>query len=339
MFGASAGFYDVWVARYNSAGTRLWAIQFGTAVFDSAYAASMDGSGGLIVVGDTAGSLGGPTAGSSDGWIAHLDAAGNQLWTEQLGSTGGDSARAVTAYDIQNVFVGGSAGANLGGAHFGGTDAWIAKFDARHACSVDADLDGTGAGDALFFESPCTIGYSSLDGDCDDANTLVYPGAPEICDGLDNDCNGTIDDGFLATYCTAGTTVQGCVPSIGGDGVPSSISGGGFDIVVSDVPTQRVGLIFYGLSPTGQSWGLGSSSYLCIFYPVLRTGAHNSGGSVGACDGELRVDFNAFMAAYPAALGSPFTGGGVFYAQGWFRDPSAAKQTNLSDGLRFTLCD
>jgi hypothetical protein len=28
----------------------------------------------------------------------------------------------------------------------------------------------------------------------------------------------------------------------------------------------------------------------------------------------------------------------VLYAQGWFRDPGAAKQTNLSNGLRFTLC-
>ncbi len=55
---------------------------------------------------------------------------------------------------------------------------------------------------------------------------------------------------------------------------------------------------------------------MCIFYPVNRTGAQNSGGSVGGCDGELRVDFNAWRVANPGALGSPYVAGQVIYAQG-----------------------
>jgi hypothetical protein len=36
--------------------------------------------------------------------------------------------------------------------------------------------------------------------DCDDADIEVHPGVAETCDGIDNDCNGQIDDGVTRTY-------------------------------------------------------------------------------------------------------------------------------------------
>ena len=38
-------------------------------------------------------------------------------------------------------------------------------------------------------------GFSIGEGDCDDTNGTIYPGAPDLADGLDNDCDGILDEG------------------------------------------------------------------------------------------------------------------------------------------------
>ena len=75
----------------------------------------------------------------------------------------------------------------------------------RYAVAPSVDHDGDG--------------FSKCQGDCNDSNAAIHPGAAEICDGLDNDCDGIVD-GFAtscgvgqcaaAGSCTAG--VDSCVP-------------------------------------------------------------------------------------------------------------------------------
>ncbi len=63
----------------------------------------------------------------------------------------------------------------------------------------DNDHDGFGTGTtATAVLQPG--GYTALTGDCDDTNPAIHPGALEICDTIDNDCEGGIDEGCRTWY-------------------------------------------------------------------------------------------------------------------------------------------
>ena len=65
-----------------------------------------------------------------------------------------------------------------------------------------ADADGDGFGDTNSTVEGCEApaGYIDVQGDCDDGAPLVFPGATEICDGLDNNCDGETDEGVGTIY-------------------------------------------------------------------------------------------------------------------------------------------
>jgi hypothetical protein len=187
--------------------------------------------------------------------------------------------------------------------------------------------------------------YLRLIGDLDDCNLNAQPDLFDISSGTSQDTNGNgvpdeCETVVVNPFCTSSTTFHGCSPAISGTGAPSSTAPNGFTISVSGAEGQKQGLIFYGIDNQGWTplpWAAGSTSFLCVKPPTQRTPAQNTGGTLAGCDGALSLDWNAFRATHPGALGDPFSIGQHVFAQGWFRDPPAPKTTNLSNGLDFVV--
>jgi len=61
-----------------------------------------------------------------------------------------------------------------------------------------------------------------------------------------------------------------------------------------------------------------------------------SGGSAGACDGVYALDFNAY--ASEQTLDPNLVAGAQVDVQLWYRDPPNPGGANLTDALRFVIC-
>ncbi len=137
----SAGSYDIFVARYDSAGVHQWSQRFGSTASDMGYDVAEDGSGNVLVTGNFVGTVnfgGGnlvSAGGSVDIFVAKYDAAGVHQWSQRFGSTAFDEGRSIAVDGPGNVLVTGlfPGTVNFGGANLvsaGSYDVFVAKYNA-----------------------------------------------------------------------------------------------------------------------------------------------------------------------------------------------------------------
>jgi len=108
----------------------------------------------------------------------------------------------------------------------------------------DDDEDGFGASYSTKDACEPPEGYVAQGGDCNDFNDAISPGTSELCDGIDNDCDGQVDDGLpqVKVYVdldgdshgaegTAG--VNSCLWDLNGDGTGEAPPDG-FSLAATD---------------------------------------------------------------------------------------------------------
>ena len=234
------GSTDYATIKYSSNGNQLWVAQYngpGNGA-DKATALAIDGNGNVYVTGNSV-SLG--SSYKSDYATIKYDTNGNQLWVGLYNGPGNDEDKATAlAVDVAgNVYVTGSTyitDTDTGYATVkydaSGNWVWVARYNGPwysyswYEEPVGLAVDGNGnvyvAGYSYgldTYSDYVTIKYSqasiqdadddgySSDIDCNDNNPSVYPGATEVCNALDDNCNGATDEG-CANNTPSGTNVD-----------------------------------------------------------------------------------------------------------------------------------
>lgn len=167
-----------------------------------------------------------------DGGISHsmpARASGNQV-TFQIGWTPPNQP-AMGGADFPVYAISANGDGSSQGDGEGQTFLSLAYGCAGTKYFADRDGDKYGAIESGWTMNCSTpLNYAEQDGDCDDNDPTIHPGATEVCDGKDNNCNGMIDEGLGSiVLCEdkdgdghgviGGATHTGCTPNLKGFGL------------------------------------------------------------------------------------------------------------------------
>lgn len=126
-----AGKYDSYLAKFDSAGTMLWAREFGTVDADNAVDVAVDAEGRVFVVGFYRIAKPGQRVGIVQNALLHrFDGDGNMVWQREFGTMDEDFATEVVVDSGGAVYVvGRTDGALPGQQNSGGNDVFVRKYN------------------------------------------------------------------------------------------------------------------------------------------------------------------------------------------------------------------
>ncbi len=246
----SAASYDIFVCKLDLNGNFVWAKQQGVSRWGRGNSIAVDNSGNVYTTGEFTGTADfdpGPgtydltSVRESDIFISKLDTNGNFVWAGGIGGVWFDYGRSIAVDRSGNLLTTGSFSATADfdpgtGVYNLTPDALADVFVCKLSCSalvtyyrdVDDDLYGDPAVSTNSYTCSRPAGYVTNNSDCNDADPTIHPGASDAnCNGVDEDCSGTPDDGFVpsttqcgvgacartgTTSCAGGQISDNCVP-------------------------------------------------------------------------------------------------------------------------------
>ena len=128
MDGKNQGAADAVLIKYSPSGKLLATVQFGSEAADTARRVAHDTDDNIIVVGETAGTMGERHIGSKDVFVAKFDRHGERLWTIQYGTDAADTGDCLLIDKDNNILVGGGTFGTLGEAALGNQDGFLSKL-------------------------------------------------------------------------------------------------------------------------------------------------------------------------------------------------------------------
>ncbi|MCE2846928.1 MAG: T9SS type A sorting domain-containing protein, partial [Sphingobacteriales bacterium] len=168
------------------------------------------------------------------------------------------------------------------------------------------DNDGDGYGSVSFTTNSCNgapSGHVSISGDCDDSNASINPGVTEVCNSIDDNCDGSIDNGLVsnASPGTIGGTLQSCRAGIAGtatftvSGITSN-SGFAWTVPAGFSITSGQGTTTVSVSYTAAAIQAGISGQLCAISTDV------CGATVSSC---AQVDYQVATPVTPPSISGP----------------------------------
>lgn len=242
---ASSGLFDYWVIKVNGSGAVQGQNSIGGDSFDNLYSIKQTSDGGFIVGGSSSSNISGDKteasiSGSTDNWVIKLNSTGAIVWQNTIGGGGEDVLRSIQQTNDGGYIVGGYTISGISGdkteALLGGNDYWVIKLDSTGNIEWQNTIGGADNDFLYAIQQTSDGGYIlggySESGISADKTAASFGGndywivklftdacipSTEICNSIDDNCNGIIDDGVVesisisaggaTTFCQGGSVV------------------------------------------------------------------------------------------------------------------------------------